>query len=191
MDTNRYNITDYKLICRLLPFFVRGRFTVLLLESLFYPLSLVHAKFLVWALERMVEASITSQPKSLIWYLNHCFRAYFSDSSASFDIADPTCRNFSSAMIYHSYEYNFLATSILRCYRLADTPKEPYESITIYNTYEDVKSNISALTLFAPATKYGGDSISREILHDYKVKIMSKADNYVLMGVDYEIHITK
>lgn len=86
INTNRLNITNSKIICEALPFYARGRKLSLLLESAAYPIISIHDKFKEWALERMIEASVTSQSAVLVWYLNHVFKKRFKDKSDSFEI---------------------------------------------------------------------------------------------------------
>lgn len=86
MNTKRYDITNARVISQSLPFYARGRKLILLLEAITHPLKSVHDAWKEWALERMIEASVTSQPMSLIWYLNHLFRKYFENQSDSFSI---------------------------------------------------------------------------------------------------------
>lgn len=86
INTDRLNITNSKVICEALPFYARGRKLVLLLEAISFPLISIHNAFKEWALERMIEASVTSQSTVLVWYLNHVFRKHFKDKDDSFKI---------------------------------------------------------------------------------------------------------
>lgn len=87
INTNKYNISNNKIICEVLPFYARGRKLILLLESAISPITSIHNKFKKWALERLIEASVTSQPTVLIWYLNHVFRDRFENPNDTFQIA--------------------------------------------------------------------------------------------------------
>lgn len=86
INTDRYNITNSKVICEALPFYARGRKISLLLEAAAYPIISIHNKFKEWALERMIEASVTSQSAALVWYLNHVFKKRFKNKNDSFKI---------------------------------------------------------------------------------------------------------
>ena len=86
MDASRFEIDNRKAIGRLRPWFLPGRNVPSFLLGAAHPLAALHGRFLDWALETMIEAKTTSQPKSLVWYLNHKFRKHFADSTSSFAI---------------------------------------------------------------------------------------------------------
>ncbi len=56
MNTNIYRISNARIICRVLPFFARGRKTILFLEAIASPLVSLHKKFLLWSYEMVVNA---------------------------------------------------------------------------------------------------------------------------------------
>ena len=84
INTDKYNITNSRIVSMILPFYARGRKIILLLDAISHPLQSIHAIWKKWALERLIEASITSQPMSIIWYLNYRFRKYFQNETDSF-----------------------------------------------------------------------------------------------------------
>ena len=84
INTDKYNITNSRIVSMILPFYARGRKIILLLDAISHPLQSIHAIWKKWALERLIEASITSQPMSIIWYLNYRFRKYFQNQTDSF-----------------------------------------------------------------------------------------------------------
>ena len=86
INTDKYNVSNNKIICEVLPFYARGRKIISLLESAIFPIISIHDKFKKWALEKLIEASVTSQPTVLIWYLNHVFRSKFENQENSFQI---------------------------------------------------------------------------------------------------------
>lgn len=87
MNTDIYKIDNAKLICRLLPFFVRGRKMILFLEAAASPLVSLHNKFLSWAYETIVDVHATFQEQLFVWYLNHKFRKHFIDDNDSFYVS--------------------------------------------------------------------------------------------------------
>lgn len=87
INTDKYNITNSRIINMVLPFYARGRRISLLLEAIAHPLKSIHTTYKNWALERLIEASVTSQPMSIVWYLNHKFRKYFQNKNDSFQIS--------------------------------------------------------------------------------------------------------
>ena len=87
INTEKYNITNSRIVSMVLPFYARGRRITLLLDAISHPLQSTHTIWKSWALERLIEASITSQPMSIIWYLNHRFRKYFQNQTDSFQLS--------------------------------------------------------------------------------------------------------
>lgn len=71
------NITNAKLIGRLLPWWIRGKRVSLLLQALLSPLASTHGPFKKWALDKYIECHITAQKLSLEWYLKYCLKEHF------------------------------------------------------------------------------------------------------------------
>lgn len=84
MIAKKYNIDISQTIGQIVPFYARGRKLSLFLEAICSPLDRLHKKWQLWAEERIIEASITSQAMSLTWYLNHKLRKHFVNKSDSF-----------------------------------------------------------------------------------------------------------
>lgn len=78
------NISNSKLIGRLLPFWARGRKMSLLIQALLNPLIEVHNSFKQWALEKYIYCHITAQAMSLEWYLTYRLRHHFRNPNHSF-----------------------------------------------------------------------------------------------------------
>lgn len=77
MNSIQYHININKTICRLLPFYLRGRRLILFLEGIASPLNSFNTgekAFHKWANETLIEASMSAQPMRLEWYLNHLFK---------------------------------------------------------------------------------------------------------------------
>ena len=85
---NRYDIDNAKVIGRILPFFIRGRKLSMFLYAIAYPLVTLHESFKEWALQKKMEASVTSQTLTMEWYLTYLFKDKFEDETASFKITD-------------------------------------------------------------------------------------------------------
>ena len=66
-----------KLVNQLTPHYLGGRKYVLWLQSLCHPLKSLNDAFKEWAVEKRIEASMTSQTIMLEWFLNHKFNKYF------------------------------------------------------------------------------------------------------------------
>ena len=85
---NRYDIDNAKVIGRVLPFYIRGRKISIFLYAIACPLVTLHETFKEWALQKKIEASITSQTLTMEWYLTYLFKDRFEDETASFRITD-------------------------------------------------------------------------------------------------------
>lgn len=86
MNTNIYKISNSKIICRVLPFFARGRKLVLFLEAISIPLMKLNRDFVDWAYEMVLRVKMTAQTTVLTWYLNYKFRSRFINQQDSFVI---------------------------------------------------------------------------------------------------------
>lgn len=88
MQSDKYRIDNSVQIGRLLPFYARGWRISRLLVAIAHPIETLHQAWLSWAEERIIEASITSQPMSLAWYLTHKLKAHFINHNDSFVITN-------------------------------------------------------------------------------------------------------
>lgn len=77
----RYRLPTDKLINQLVPHFLSGRKYILFLQSLVYPLKTLNDRFVAFAKEKQIEASMTSQAMYFEWYLNYKFSKYFTNPS--------------------------------------------------------------------------------------------------------------
>lgn len=162
MWANKYHIDVPKAIGKLLPFYVRGRKLTLLLEAILQPINSLHKVWLEWAQEKIIEASITSQPMSLTWYLNHKFRDHFADQNDSFYITDgvgsPTNIIFTEREYKRSDEYS----------KHVYMETEGMESVTmnIWN-YGEILETYAGFVVIAPkpliTSIYGEDEYKHEI----------------------------
>lgn len=77
MNTSQFKIDINKAICRLLPFYLRGRRIILFLEGIAKPLDNFNNgenSFASWADKTLLSASMSAQPMRLEWYLNHLYK---------------------------------------------------------------------------------------------------------------------
>lgn len=88
MRENRYALPTDKLVNRLVPYYLSGRKYILFLQSLVWPLRSLNEKFRVFALEKHIEARMTSQMMYFEWYLNHKFARYLKNSGERIVISD-------------------------------------------------------------------------------------------------------
>lgn len=83
-----YRINMNRLINQLVPHYLGGRRAILFLQSCMQPLNSLNQKWKVWADEKRLEASMTSQVILLEYYLNHKFNKYFLDQSQRIVISE-------------------------------------------------------------------------------------------------------
>lgn len=184
INTDRFNITNSKVICETIPFYARGRKLTLLLEAISSPLVSIHDAFKEWALERMIEASVTSQSTVLIWYLNHVFRKHFKDKNDSFEIVTDAMEGGSTIW--------FLNEQILHVgntpWMLEDNKEENVKNLEklVTRNYGEVDEITSDVLIYAPqineSISYGYDV--------YKGEIRKHVDKYLTVpDLVYEVII--
>lgn len=82
----RYRLNVDKMVNQLVPHYIGGRRIILYLQALLFPLQQLNDEFDVWAREKLIEASMTSQVFKFEWFLNHKMRRYFLDPSGMITI---------------------------------------------------------------------------------------------------------
>lgn len=75
----RYGLPTDRLINQLVPHYLSGRRFILFLQSLVWPLKTLNDRFVTFAKEKRIEASMTSQVFYFEWYLNRKFGHYLSE----------------------------------------------------------------------------------------------------------------
>ncbi|WP_417186953.1 hypothetical protein [Bacteroides sp.] len=88
MKENRYALPTDKLVNRLVPYYLSGRKYILFLQSLVRPLRPLSEKFRAFALEKHIEARMTSQMMYFEWYLNRQFARYLINSGERIVISE-------------------------------------------------------------------------------------------------------
>ena len=184
MRADRFKVDNSKTVCRILPYFMRGRKLILLLEAIAHPLKSLHKVWLDWAEERIIEASITSQPMSLIWYLNHCFRKYFTNKADSFQILTNALAQ--GSVIYHIDER--IAHEVGNnkfLYNLDEEPMSGHEHLTLYYKGEGDEGYYENIVIIAPNIVETAIYNNR----DYEREIRKKVDAYITTQKDYQVKI--
>ena len=184
MDTERYSINTARTICETTPFFVRGRKLLLFLEAVAHPLVSIHDEFKKWAVERNIEASVTSQILPLQWYLTYKFKSIFLDKTNSFRIIDNTMSD-----AWLSYKDEHMAIELKKVLTNVDEENLPegFTNLRIENSTESDGAEMSEYTIIAPAIQEIAKYTNVNYLNDIR-KIMSK---YLTTQVKYEITISK
>lgn len=73
----RYSVGFDRLVNQLVPHYIGGRRLILYLQALVSPLQSLNDEFVIWAKEKRIEASMTSQIFKFEWFLNRKFSRYF------------------------------------------------------------------------------------------------------------------
>ena len=113
---SRYSINFDRLVNMLVPYFLRNRKYVLFLQSLVSPLQKTNSKFLDFAREKKIEASMTSQVILFTWYLNQKYQKYFVDKNDSIEIEDAIDIGVPSPMLEFPYTEKKIQTLRLARY---------------------------------------------------------------------------
>lgn len=178
MDMNIYKIRNSKVICRVLPFFARGRRMILFLEAVASPLIKLHDAFLRWGFEIIVKLKMTSQESVLIWYLNYRFRDLFVDDSGSFEIFEDSLSRY------------LLALNVSEINRFYDIGGRIYNTNEVGLDAKPIKylkrdSISSECVINAPTINETSDYTNKQYLHDIR-KIVNE---YMTVFIKYTIII--
>lgn len=84
----RYSINFDKTINQLTPHYIGGRKLILLMQALVSPLQILNNDFSEYAVEKRIEASMTSQILPFTWFLNRKFKKYFLQKSGRITITN-------------------------------------------------------------------------------------------------------
>lgn len=184
INTDKYNITNSRIINMVLPFYTRGRKISLLLEAIAHPLKSIHTTYKSWALERLIEASVTSQPMSIVWYLNHKFRKYFQNKNDSFQISTNSI-NINSTIWYVEEQPLREGETPWMMENTSDSISSDANKLVTRNINE-IDSNKSDVTIYAPkitdTTLFTGTM--------YENEIRKCVDKYLtVQGIKYDIVI--
>lgn len=169
-----------------LPFFARGKTVSNFLEAIASPLVRVHKSFMEWALWRLIEASVTSQPMSLVWYLNYVFRSKFVNSNDSFMITtDNLEKNTAIWYLREQAEHEQYSPYLQFDYLGDDSWIDGNKKQFVTRSIEEGIVNTSDIVIYAPAInlteKYGNTN--------YRNEIRSRVDRYMVCSVSYDVVI--
>lgn len=183
MDMLKYDIDNKRVVTRVLPFFVRGRWIVRFLVAIASPLISIHMLFKAWGLRRLIEASITSQPKSLTWYLNYIFREKFADPEDSFVIITDNSERgtviwYLNEQIYHE-EYS--------PYLLEDENEENTEELRkmVTEDFDEADLSLADIQIIAPQINETEDYTYEDYVNAIRVQV----DKYIVCSVNYDVKI--
>lgn len=84
----RYSINFDKTINQLTPHYIGGRKLILLMQALVSPLQALNKDFAEYAMEKRIEASMTSQILPFTWFLNRKFKKYFQSQTGRITITN-------------------------------------------------------------------------------------------------------
>jgi len=186
MNTDIYKISNSKIICRVLPFFARGRRMILFLEAVSTPLIRLHKKFLVWAYDMILRLKMTFQTAIIIWYLNHKFSDYFVNKSDSFEISQDAeldylvAFNMNEAAVMEIFGTRVLNISESESLSVLAKPVKPMSLRVLANQ----------ITISAPEIAIGTDKVPSGYTNkDYLSDIKAVLDEYKTSFVKYSIVI--
>jgi hypothetical protein len=177
MNTRIYDIDNSRIICRVLPFFVRGRRMILFLEAVASPLARLHKSFLKWAYRIIVGTRATSQTTVFIWYLNYLFREHFKDKNDSFTIGQDQDGDYMLAI--NPDEHQIAAMFFPYIYSIGEADRTFHKPVK----YASDGMGLSPVVITAP--KLAADSSYTET--KYKSDIKEVADRYMTVFDGYRI----
>ena len=183
MNIARYDIDNNKVICRVIPFYLRGRKLILLMEACAHPLKSIHIEFKKWALERMIEASTTSQAMSLQWYLTHVFQSLFIDKKQQFRIIPDTLSL--GAVIYDKEEPKTHSDNTYLYNKTNDPAIEFTEQMILRYKDETENSYNADIIINAPKIQETAEYDNDNYIND----IRKRVDKYMTTRIAYEIKI--
>ena len=176
----------------LLPFFARGKNMLSIMMSFAYPLESVHLLWRVWALDRIIEASATSQPIVLKWYLEKTLSKYFSKEDDEFEIVEAEASYYASIFNDQAEQNRLQNTYGVYWSFENNSDRNSHSGIIDENwlyaydrneaTIEDVEAS---LAIIAPelSTQCG---LSQ---NEYKREVKKCVEKYLVYKINYEIKI--
>lgn len=183
MTTDIYKISNSKIICRVLPFYARGRKMILFIEAIASPLINLHKAFLVWAYRMILKTKITSQTDVFIWYLNYLFNEHFYNHADSFSIdQDVEIDNLTA------FNYREIAFFKLVGVKIFDTEEEEVSQVISRPTRDfNNRLDTHAIVIHAPKLK----SDENYTAMTYVTEIMKVVNEYKTSFRKYVIEINE
>ena len=186
INTDKYAITNSRVIGMTLPFFARGKIASNFLEAIASPLVGIHKAFREWALWRLIEASITSQPMSLVWYLNFVFRSKFVNPEDSFVITTDNLEQNTAIWYLREQAEHEQYSPYLQYDSVGGDPWiSPEKRAFVTRSIEEGMINTADIVIYAPeiniTAKYDNTN--------YRNEIRSRVDRYMVCSVGYDVVI--
>ena len=179
MNTRIYDIDNSKIICRVLPFFARGRKMILFLEAVSSPLARLHKSFLKWAYRAVVGTKATSQTAILIWYLNYLFKEHFEDANDSFSIGQDQDGDYMLAI--NPDEHRLASIFFPYVYGMNETDRTFHKPVK----YVGDGAGLSSVVITAPKP-VTDDNYTESA---YKSEIKAVIDKYMTVFDGYKIFV--
>lgn len=183
MTTDIYKISNSKIICRILPFYMRGRKMILFLEAVASPLINLHKEFLTWAYKMVLKTKITSQTDVIIWYLNYLFNSHFYNHADSFTIEQ-------DAEIENLMAFNYREIALYKMVgvQIFDTEEEQISQVVSRPTRDfNDRLNSNVITIHAPKLKSDPNYTNM----NYVTEIMEVINEYKTSFRKYVIEINE
>ncbi len=183
MNRDIYKISNSKTICRVLPFFARGRRMILFLEAVASPLISLHKKFLKWAYKMLFKLKITAQTDVMVWYLNYLFNERFVNNADSFTIEqDFEIKNLVA------FNYAELATLKILGIKIYNDSEEE-TALSLSKPTKDISAALQSSTVIIHAPVITTDANYTE--QQYKSDILAAINEYKTSFVNYIIQINE
>lgn len=171
----RYTINFDKTVNQLTPHYIGGRKLILLMQALVFPLRSLNADFSNYAMEKRIEAAMTSQILPFTWYLNRKFKKFFLNKNAKITITNISTLG---VPIYNES---------------ADIPKE--ENMALYMEkegkahgkkfyYQNERTDSNSYSFLVHSPAIDTTLISNE---NYMAMLSYNIDKYRLAGKTYKI----
>ena len=180
INTDKYNVEHESFLGRILPYYIRGQMMTRILLGIFHPINTVHEAWKAWALERKIEANITSQKMSLAWYLKHLFYPRLVNKDAEFIISQgldvPENVLFSTDQVMEANAYS------APCY--CEGEGKSNITMVLRNPHE-VPEKCTVFTIVPPIIEETTDYNNTDYRHD----IERAVDKYTTVFNKYQIQI--
>lgn len=141
----RYSINFDKTVNQLVPHYLGGRKLILYLQALVSPLQVLNQKFLEWARETKIEASMTSQVFKFEWFLNHKFSQYFVDPTARISLQ--TQSRLGAELHWEKTQAVDVNNAITR---LESENVDPNDTMILYNSTENEAVGNVSFMVYSP-----------------------------------------
>lgn len=136
-----------RLVNQLVPHYLPGRKYILFIQSLVYPLKTLNDRFVSFAGEKQIEASMTSQVMYFEWYLNHKFKKYLRDKRGNILITESGT---AGVDIYHEGAQYCRPFTLWYNTEQPGTAKSEEQPRPLYHTSEEKAVNKAGFIICVP-----------------------------------------